>query len=594
MRRIRRYTLLSVAWLLFGMSRVTSADVTIARDGKPQCVIVVEPRSKTPEHIAGRELGRVLSEVTGTDIPRAELATPNQSRIFVGAVAAEDVIDVSIIDDLEPEEIFIRTVNQDIVLCGGSPRATLYAVYTFLEDVVGCRWWSPKVSSIPHSPTLIIPPLDIRYRPPLEYREPFWFSAFDAEWALRHKYNGHRPPIDADHGGRHLFEGFVHTFYRIIPPEQYFAKYPEWFSEIDGKRTHERAQLCLTNDELFAEFVRILKERLRTNHTATIASVSQNDWYGACTCPKCAAMDEAEGSQAGTMLYFVNKVAKEIHRDFPKVTVATLAYQYTRKPPLTIRPRKNVAVWLCSIECSFSVPLTHERNKDFRADIEGWSEICDRMYVWDYTTNFHHYIMPHPNLHVLGPNVKFFVDHGVVGLFEQGAYHSPGAEMMELRAWVLAKLLWNPSLDAEKLIDEFITGYYGTAADDIRAYLDVFHTAVARTGDYLGCYETPEAKYLAIETLAAGWEHLASAEQNAGNDEALAHRIRVAQLPVLYTLLAVWDKLRAAADERNVPWPVSESMREVMDRFMTIAKAEGVTHIAESRLVDTMPGLLKE
>ena len=68
--------------------------------------------------------------------------------------------------------------------------------------------------------------------------------------------------------------------------------------------------------------------------------------------------------------------------------------------------------------------------------------------------------MPHPNLRVLGPNVKFFVDHSVKGLFEQGAYTSKGAEMAELRAWVLARLLWNPALDGQELIDEFIAGYY--------------------------------------------------------------------------------------------------------------------------------------
>ncbi|MFW9997928.1 MAG: DUF4838 domain-containing protein, partial [Candidatus Odinarchaeota archaeon] len=66
----------------------------------------------------------------------------------------------------------------------------------------------------------------------------------------------------------------------------------------------------------------------------------------------------------------------------------------------------------------------YERNKKFRDDIVGWSKICNRLYIWDYTTNFRHYILPHPNLRVLGPNVKFFVDHNVKGIFEQGAYTS--------------------------------------------------------------------------------------------------------------------------------------------------------------------------
>ncbi len=46
--------------------------------------------------------------------------------------------------------------------------------------------------------------------------------------------------------------------------------------------------------------------------------------------------------------------------------------------------------------------------------------------------------------------------------FEQGAYQSFGSEMSELRAWVLAQLLWNPVIkDDKRLIREFLEGYYG-------------------------------------------------------------------------------------------------------------------------------------
>ena len=76
----------------------------------------------------------------------------------------------------------------------------------------------------------------------------------------------------------------MHTFYPLIPPEKYFAEHPEWFSEINGKRTTEHAQLCLTNEEMRKELVKNLKERLRNNPAATIASVSQNDWHGNCQC----------------------------------------------------------------------------------------------------------------------------------------------------------------------------------------------------------------------------------------------------------------------------------------------------------------------
>jgi hypothetical protein len=400
---------------------------------------------------------------------------------------------------------------------------------------------------------------------------------------VRNKCNGQAHRLDAPQGGKHVYEGFVHTFYPLIPPEKYFAAHPEWFSEIKGVRTTEHAQLCLTNEEMRKELVKNLKERLRNNPAATIASVSQNDWHGNCQCRNCAAIEKEEGSPAGLMLRFVNAVAADIEPEFPNVAISTLAYQYTRKPPAVTKPRHNVIVQLCSIECSFCRPLADERNKAFRDDIIGWSRISDRLYIWDYTTNFRHYVMPHPNLRVLGPNVKFFVDHSVKGIFEQGAYQSYGSEMAELRAWVLAKLLWDPTRDGQKLADEFIEGYYGSAAPEIKAYLKTTHDAVEQSGDWLGCVENHTAKFLSFDTLARGWQHLKAAEAAAQSDPALQFRVQVAELPVLYTFLMRWNDLREAAKAAAVDWPLPPSAKETYNQFLAIAKKKNVTQLSEGR-----------
>jgi hypothetical protein len=340
------------------------------------------------------------------------------------------------------------------------------------------------------------------------------------------------------------------------------------------------------------ELVKNLTSQLRANPNATIASVSQNDWHGNCQCTRCAAVDKAEGSPAGSLLRFVNAVAEDIEKEFPNVAISTLAYQYTRKPPKHVKPRPNVIIRLCSIECSFSKPLTDDRNKAFRDDIIGWSKICNRLYIWDYTTNFRHYILPHPNLRALGPNVKFFVDHGAKGIFEQGAYQSYGAEMAELRAWVLAKLLWKPSLDAGKLTDEFLNGYYGPAAPHIRAYLKLTHDAVEATGDKLGCFSPADAKFLSFETLNEGWAFLEAAEMAAGDDADLRQRVKAAQMPLLYAFLVRWDDLKAQAAQAESNWPLANDKKIVYDQFMEIAKAVGVTKVSERNDLDWMKTLL--
>ena len=581
-QRIRIAVLLIGLLLTVGyVQAATNKTVTIAQNGAAKAVIVLAADATEAERHAANELAGFLRQITGAKFEIQALPAAGQSRLLVGPKAAKLAAADFSADGLGADGIVIRTVGDDLILAGGRPRGTLYAVYTFLEEHVGCRWWSSQASTIPIKPTLKVGTLNVRYVPPLEYRETFWFDAFDGDWAVRNKSNGNSERLDAKRGGKHTYEGFVHTFFPLIPPKKYFEGHPEWFSEIKGKRSHERTQLCLTNEEMRKELIKNLRERLRNNPAATIASVSQNDWHGNCQCSKCAAIEKEEGSPAGLMLRFVNAVAEDIEEEFPNVAISTLAYQYTRKPPKITKPRPNVIVRLCSIECSFSKSLADERNKKFRDDIVGWSKICNRLYIWDYTTNFRHYILPHPNLRVLGPNVKFFVDHSVKGIFEQGAYTSNGAEMAELRAWVLAKLLWDPTLDGQTVIGEFIEGYYGPAGLHIRDYLKITHDAVEASGDKLGCFSQHKAKFLSFETLSKGWEQLKAAEAAVIDNPDLRFRVQVAQLPIMYTFMMRWDGMRQACKAAGTDWPMPESIRATYENFMEVAKKKNVTRLNE-------------
>jgi hypothetical protein len=189
--------------------------------------------------------------------------------------------------------------------------------------------------------------------------------------------------------------------------------------------------------------------------------------------------------------------------------------------------------------------------------------------------------MPHPNLRVLGPNVRFFVDHSVKGIFEQGAYTTNGAEMAELRAWVLAKLLWDPTRDGQKLVDEFIAGYYGPAGPDIQDYLKITHDAVEAGGDKLGCFSPHTAKFLSFETLSNGWERLKAAEAAVQDDPDLRFRIRVAQLPIMYAFMMRWDEMRKKCEAVGAEWPMPESIEGTFEQFKEVAEKKNITRLNE-------------
>ena len=81
-------------------------------------------------------------------------------------------------------------------------------------------------------------------------------------------------------------------------------------------------------------------------------SLTQHDNQKYCECENCKALDEANGSHAGTMITFVNTVAERVKAagDYDNVVFDTFAYQYTRKAPTAVVPREDVIVRLCSIE----------------------------------------------------------------------------------------------------------------------------------------------------------------------------------------------------------------------------------------------------
>ncbi len=155
-----------------------------------------------------------------------------------------------------------------------------------------------------------------------------------------------------------------------------------------------------------------IREAMRAQPQATVFSVSQNDCDNHCECPKCQALAKQEDSQMAPVLQLVNRVAEAVEKEFPDKIVETLAYQWTRHPPKQMRPRPNVVIRLCSIECCFSHPLaTCDSEAESRRSAptwKRWAKIAPRLWVWDYTTDFGHYLLPFPNQRVLGPNIRFY------------------------------------------------------------------------------------------------------------------------------------------------------------------------------------------
>ena len=498
-------------------------------------------------------------------------------------------------DAPEGDGFVIRRDRQGVTVAGGSPRGTLYGVYAFIERYMGVRFLTPDTEYIPSKAPLPLPEkIDVCERPAFAFRENQWYEACmsgtdeqNADFAVKTANLGSMCTLDERHGGNVVYPG-SHTFDTLCPASVYFDSHPEYFALVDGKRQGGpyTAQLCLTHPEVLAVVTENLRRTIRENPDQKIFAVAQNDCYGYCECPACARIDEEEGSHAGTLIRFVNAVAEAIEEEFPDVIVDTLAYEYSRTAPAKTRPRHNVVVRICTIESCLSHPLRlcQERNGNYaqtrdgkngrfgllNKDLADWGKICTHYNCWTYVTNFAHYMAPVPNLWVLADNMAFLAENGVTDLRLQGNRQSPSGEMGSLRAYLSAKLLWNPSRSTDRILLEFCAGYYGMAAGPILAYLRMVNQKAAAPDVHAGLYDAPwEAPYLAGDFLERAEEYYRQARRLA-DDETVLRRVEKAALSVEYVRIT-----------RGFAHMNRQQARAELEAFVQKAKGFGITYLSE-------------
>ncbi len=451
-------------------------------------VIVRGADASPADRKAADILKKYLAQIAGVELAVADdTATAAEKEIIVGKTNREGDAYTIDRDALGDDGIRFLTVGKKLVLAGGEKRGTLYAVYEFLYRYFNCRWYTKDVIVIPERESIQIPEsIDYTYVPDFEYRETDWISPHDTEYSLANHLNGnsYRWLSEEDGGTFGYANGLAHTMASLVPAS-YFNENPEMFAL--GVRTGERTtdQPCLTNPKTLEVAKQSVRNILQNNPKA-IVCITQNDNQNYCVCDKCKAVDAEEGSQSGTMIRFVNAIAEEFRDEYPEAAFDTFAYQYTRKAPLKVKPLPNVIVRICSIECCFAHPLNDEKceeNAAFHQDILDWQKICNRIYVWDYTTNYSNYNGPFPDFGVLDKNMKFYVENNVKGMYAEGNYQAAesNGEFAELRSYLLSRLMWDA--DMENYDDEilgFCCAYYGEAGPYIKQYIDM---TVDNTGE---------------------------------------------------------------------------------------------------------------
>ncbi len=377
----------------------------------------------------------------------------------------------------------IKTYPGGIELIGQGRRGTVYAVYEFLRMFGGCEWYT---SSLRTNADYIAMPreTDVEYTAYFEYTDTDWLSPRDDEYSAAHGLNGGTyRDISLTEGGTVPYLGsFCHSLTTYFcSADRYFDEHPEYFALVNGKR--QKTQLCLTNPDVAElvtnEVLELLQKENDPCSPLQIVSITQNDNQEYCQCEDCKKLDEKNHSHAGTMITFANKIACAVaDSGYDNVAIDTFAYQYTRACPTEVKPLPNVIVRLCTIECCFSHTLddeTCEENRLLMKDLSDWKNICNRLYIWDYATNYAYTCGFFPDFGVLQKNMQVLYENNVKGVYVEGNYYmgNCNCEFGELRAYLLACLLQNPYCDIEKETDAFLQAYYGLGAPQIKEFLNM-------------------------------------------------------------------------------------------------------------------------
>ncbi|MDX5584958.1 MAG: DUF4838 domain-containing protein [Aureibaculum sp.] len=496
----------------------------IVKNGVSNYEIAFMGKTTKSQYQSAELLKKYIDEISGADIAIVDQNSQNidKQKIFIGKLTT---------DSLQKHELSINVEGQNLIISGGSDDAIQHAVLVFLEDFLGCKWYTPTVEEIPSNPTIEIPKsLNFNYTPDITTRTVHSRLFYEnPAFAEKQKVTNVAFPY-------YVPNARVHTFNKFMPEELFFKDHPEYYALRGNKRTP--TQLCLTNQKVLEIVKDSVTSLFQQYPDAHVISVSQDDNQQYCECENCSTIDKEEDSHSGTMIHFVNKIAK----NFPDKTISTLAYQHTRKPP-KIKPEENVLITLCSIECDRSAPI-QEKCQDFADDLIGWGKLTNNIRIWDYTTQFTNFLAPFPNLLTIQPNIKFFRDQHTKWIFEQ--HSNNPSELFELRSYLMAKLLWNPDQDFNALITEFTDGYYKEAGIYVRKYIDLVHEKILEDKDFfLFLYGDPSQafdSYLNAELLDQYNTFFNNAEKAVSYDPEIVARVQVARLSIDYAILEASKK----------------------------------------------------
>ena len=530
-------------------------ELTVAGTPIAEFVIVRNPNGGQAITYAATELQEYIETSCGVKLEIVDTASAGTKRLLLDETKT----------DYDTDDFKYYSDADGIVFEGSAKRGIIYAIYNFLENQIGWRFFAEDCEVCYESDKIDLVNVSQDYHFLYKIRDIYANSYFPYDISLKRYQNG-QGKRDGIIGGNDGFHDYgIHTLGSL--------------AGVDGS-----TQPCLNDEETYQRILTNAKNWLMETGIKGI-HVSQNDNQRYCTCEKCQADIDYYGSPAGSIIKLCNRLDEDFKAaGLEDIRVQTFAYQYSFPCPKNIKCNDDVAIELCTITYCVNHAYNDpncEVNSACKKEIDAWAEICDEFYIWDYAINFKYFLCPWPNFDNILPNIQTLADIGAVGIISQANYqgNNKSGEFEALRCYLVAKALEDPYMtEAEYYthMDEFLKAYYGEGWVYVRNFIDFILELSSQNEACHDLWASPETVYgdhafeQYNELLIEWWD---KAEELAANDPVQLEHVRRSRL--------CCDYLRIGAIHHQA-YDARDAMRQVVRDYYNELKELGVTRIAEN------------
>ena len=593
-------------------SETPNTATVLAENGATDYVIVIPEDATKAEQTAANLLVSQFKVATNATLPIVSDAGKEFNKddkvISVGRTSILEGSGLSVtVDELTYDGYKLKQEGNTMLLCGAEDSGTIYSISDFLREQFAYEVYAADEVYIEKTNKAYLKEIDIVEIPDFWGRTTDGYFMSNQQLCSAMRLRSKIMTESYGYGSKYdWIPGTGHTFTKILPKANY-PEHSEWFYD---------SQLCLTNEEMFAEFVVQLKKLILENPRAKVINIAESDNSSLGNCCDTCKQHKKWYGMSGYLIRFINKVIEEIdawreaegiERDFYYTT-----YAYTTGtiiPPVNMNldgtytvldesciPHEKLYMRITPLhpvcyahdfmdpDCSVSYKIgTH---------IKGWQSITDRFFVWDYDCSYRNYFCFHNIYDAMQENLQLYKEIGVVNIQRQSTTGSDVRAWGPLTGYLTAKLMWDVDEDMNTMMDNFFTNYYKSGSTYMREAFELLRTHCNRLneereeGFHFQCYYVIDATDWPLRVLERVLELMEKATDsyaelktsNPALYKTLYNRILVESVCVRWMILTNYEFY---GDVKSNKYP------QMINAWEKDAKTVGASYYGESKSVSS-------